>query len=95
MIKVYTSREFKVFDFDIDYLYRPNDDIYQEILPTEITVTAMVPHNFQQLTFDEQVAFLKAQVIEALESEVSFDTDDAPEFAISDVTFCFEEVVDL
>lgn len=80
----------RVFDFDIEYEYRPNDDVYQEILPDEIKINALVPTDFPDLTFEEQKELLKGLVIVALEDQVSFDTDDAPEFAIKDVDFCFE-----
>jgi hypothetical protein len=85
-------RTFKVFDFTITYNYRPNTDIYQEILPKDTTITTIVPDNFNSLSFDEQKAILKSLVIEGLEQSVLFDTPDEPEFEISDVDFCFEEV---
>ncbi len=83
--------KFKVFDFDIEYNYRPSTDIYQEIVPKEIIISAIVPNLFKVLSFEEQHAILKRTVIEALSDLIQFDTPDAPDFEISDVTFCFEE----
>lgn len=84
------KRQFKVFDFDVDYEYRPDTDRYQEILPDDLTITVEIPDNFELLTFDEQKIVLKEVVIEALEETVMFDTYDAPDFGISDVDFVFE-----
>ena len=82
---------FKVFDIDITFEYRPSDDLYRVIVPKTISVSLFVVDNFNKLSLDEQKSMLKAIVIEQLEEEVMFDTPDAPDFAISDVDFCFEE----
>lgn len=85
-----TYGTFVVFDFDITYSYRPNSDVYQEILPKELIITIQVPSNFSILTFEEQKSILKDAVISSLADEVLFDTPDEPDFAIEDVDFCFE-----
>lgn len=82
---------FVAFDFEIEYAYRPNDDIYQEILPKELKLSVSVPINFKELLFDEQKALLKDAVKEELTQVVLFDTPDEPDFAIDDVDFCFED----
>ena len=91
MINDMTSLKFRVFDFDITYFYRPNDDIYQALVPKELNIHAMVPKAFRSLSPDVQLSSLKMAVIEALSDVVMFDTPDVPEFEISDVGFSFEE----
>jgi len=83
-------RIFKVFDFVVTYHYRPNEDRYQEILPSQLELHEFVPTNFKDLTEYDQKLFLKRKVIAKLEDCIMFDTPDAPEFAISDVEFEFE-----
>jgi len=86
------TQHFRVFDFDIEYEYSPDDSLYEEIAPTEFEITVIIPHNFDQLSLDEQTALLKDAVMLGLEDRVTFDTPDDPEFGISDVSFCFEKV---
>ena len=88
-------RKFNVFDFDVTYDVRPNDDMYQEILPKEIEICVTVPRYFDKLTFDEQKEVLKDRVKTELDDRVLFDTPDEPYFEISDVDFCFEAVFQL
>jgi hypothetical protein len=82
---------FKVFDIDITYGDRPNDDIYVDTVPKEVEVTIWVQDDFKLLTLDDQLLMLKPVVIDELEDRVEFDTPDEPYFTISDVSFCFEE----
>jgi hypothetical protein len=91
--RLYICR-FSIFDIDIDYDFRPNEDIYQEIVPKELKLSVVVPYNFDDLTFEEQKALLKDEVITTLAEQVLFDTPDDPDFSISDVNFCFEVVTD-
>ena len=88
-------RKFNVFDFDVTYDVRPNDDMYQEILPKEIEICVTVSRYFDKLTFDEQKEVLKERVKTELDNRVLFDTPDEPYFEISDVDFCFEAVFQL
>jgi hypothetical protein len=82
--------KFKVFDIDVDYSHRPNDDIYEATVPKEITIEVEVPADFNDWLFSEQKEWLKDEVIETLEDCIEFDTPDDPDFGISDVSFCFE-----
>lgn len=88
------KRKFSIFDIDITYYVRPNDDIYQETKPKEISLIIEVPDDFDKLTLEQQVDCLKMDVIEDLYNSVSFDTADEPYFEIEDVEFCFEEIID-
>lgn len=84
--------KFEVFDIEVEYEYRPNEDYYQALVPESFIIEQEVEDNFEQLLFVEQVDVLQAKVLETLEETIMFDTPDAPDFAISDVTFCFEKV---
>lgn len=88
------KKVFTVFDIDVIYNHRPDDDIYQALVPDSITVVVEVPDNFDSLLFEEQVNCLKTEVMEDLQELIKFDTDDEPDFEIGDVSFCFEEVIE-
>lgn len=90
-ITQYKLAHFRVFDFDITYAYRPNSDIYQEIVPKELSLAVAIPENFKDLPLETQNILLKDEVMAELSEQVMFDTPDAPDFDIEDVTFCFEE----
>jgi hypothetical protein len=86
------TQRIRAFDFAITYEYCPDDSVYQEIRPDELFIDVELPEYFDDLSLAEQTSVLKDTVIEELEEQVTFDTPDYPEFAITDVSFCFEKV---
>lgn len=85
-------RQFKIFDFDIEYGARPNSSVYTAIVPKELIIYVLVPARFDDLLFAAQCKILKPAVMINLEDAIMFDTPDAPYFTIDDVEFCFEAV---
>lgn len=89
---VLVERRIKVFNFEVTYLRRPNDDIYTAHVPAEIIITVKVPENFNDLLFTEQQGYLRELVLAELDEQITFDTPDAPEFEIEDVEFELEDI---
>ena len=93
MFETKAEYTFTIFDIDVTYAYRPNDDIYTDIVPKQFEITVQMPIGlFKRLTFDMQKDFLKSKVMEELGERIEFDTPDSPDFEISDVDFNFETV---
>jgi hypothetical protein len=89
---VYKLYEFRIFEIDVEYLERPNEDVYTATVPAEFNISAYMPENYEILPIEEQHRRLQDFVMARLYDDITFDTPDAPIFTIDKVEFCFEEV---
>jgi hypothetical protein len=92
MAIAYKLYEFRIFEIDVEYLERPNEDVYTATVPAEFNISAYMPENYEILSIEEQHRRLQDFVMARLYDDITFDTPDAPIFTIDKVEFCFEEV---
>jgi hypothetical protein len=78
-------KKYYVYDIDLDFAVRPNDDIYTETYDTDMFVEV------GDDVYDVE-GWIEQTIREEL--EVEFDTPDEPYYEISGATFVYELIED-